>query len=485
MDVLFKQSFKYFQFELNKMDNASKVIEAILTKTVGKKNAKPVQEHEIVYDSNSETLEPIYFWLIDFMNNMFGGDVEKLIDNFTSSPGSGHFSELSQKKTILQEQAMKTLGAISQVIRTIVNLIYDLKDFEIRLKEYEKARSEDKVIKNAGMLALKQIWMDNVDVKRGQGSINALASGNLQFTTLRDAFMIADTVKEAGKIDLNDRTKRILKPRVAEFLEWKKLSEQELQKRFSIEKNYLKSQVNTLQLYSKWMKPYLQSAAELEMGGSEGSAELVTAFNTIIFELSIMGKRSIDVEQSILENDLPLGIKRPKRKYYSVVIVDLHFRGIPGKAGQHYTFGGRATVNFKAYTLNEEEFQAYKEELAKTEIGDVMKLIEGSTTESLDELKEDIDYFLEGKEREEIEEIEGKSVDTNPFSALFSLFMPSKKEKVEGKKLKIDLKNIKKDTYAEKLLRKLAGEIAKQNCFDIYDVYKKSHGMPSYQSPFE
>jgi HD superfamily phosphohydrolase YqeK len=39
-------------------------------------------------------------------------------------------------------------------------------------------------------------------------------------------------------LDLNDRVKRILEPRIAEFLQWKEISEQELRKRFNIEKNY-------------------------------------------------------------------------------------------------------------------------------------------------------------------------------------------------------------------------------------------------------
>ena len=163
-----------------------------------------VKEHEIVYDSPTETLEPVYFWILNFANNVFGGDVEKIVDNFASSPGSGHFSEQSQKKTILQEQVMKTLGGINQIIKVIVNIIYDLKDFEIRLKHYEAAKSEDKSKKEAGMLALKQIWMDNVDIKRGVGSVNQLTQGNLQFTTLRDAFMVAKSVKEVDKLDLND-----------------------------------------------------------------------------------------------------------------------------------------------------------------------------------------------------------------------------------------------------------------------------------------
>ena len=78
--------------------------------------------------------------------------------------------------------------------------------------------------------------MDKVDIQRGQGSINALASGNLQFVTLRDAFMIVDSIKAVDDLDLNERVKRILKPRVQEFFEWRKRSEQELRKRFEVEK---------------------------------------------------------------------------------------------------------------------------------------------------------------------------------------------------------------------------------------------------------
>ena len=41
--------------------------------------------HKLVYDSPTETLEPIYFYLLDLMSD-FGLKPEKLIDNFTSSP---------------------------------------------------------------------------------------------------------------------------------------------------------------------------------------------------------------------------------------------------------------------------------------------------------------------------------------------------------------------------------------------------------------
>lgn len=288
------------------MVTASEIIENTLKIKLG-------ESHQLIYDSPSETLEPVYFWLLNFMNNMFSGQVDKITDNFASSPGSGHFSEQSQKKTILQEQVMKTLGGINLVIKTIVNIVYDLKDFEIRLKHYEAANSEDKEEKEAGILALKQIWMDNVDIKRGLGSINQLSQGNLQFVTLRDGFMVAQSLKDVDKLDLNDRVKRILKPRIAEFLQWKKLSEEELKKRFNIEKNYLKSQVNTLKLYSRWIKPYLKAATQLEMS-QENRPELVTAFNTIVLQLTLLAKRELDFNEKLLRRELPKGIKKPKRK---------------------------------------------------------------------------------------------------------------------------------------------------------------------------
>jgi hypothetical protein len=69
-----------------------------------KKKKGPEATHTLVYDSSSETLEPVYFFILDLMNNV-GLAPEKLIDNFSSTPGSGHFAELGQRATIMQQQA--------------------------------------------------------------------------------------------------------------------------------------------------------------------------------------------------------------------------------------------------------------------------------------------------------------------------------------------------------------------------------------------
>src|SRR3989344_3113291 len=402
-------------------------IESVIKIFEEKLKLKPSRAYELTYDSSTETLEPIYFWIVDFMNNLFSGKVEKLTDNFSSSPGGGHFSELSQKKTIMQDNVSKTLASIVIVVKSIVNIVYDLKDFEIRLEHYEAAKSDNKNKKEAGILALKQIWMDNVDIKRGRGSINMLAQ-DLEFVTIRDAFMIINSLEDVDKLDLNERVKRILKPRIAEFLEWKKMSEDELRKRFSIEKNYLRSQVNSLQLYSRWVKPYLKAAADLEMKEYGRSPEIVNAFNTIVLELALMGKKEIEVK---------------------------------------------------------DELNFFEQELKKSDVSEVMKYIEGSTTESIDLIQKDIDYFLKtDEEKEKDEEEKRKNIDVNPFSALFNIFKKSEEKKEEKKEI-TDIKKIKKDSYSEKLIRKLAENKASENCFTVYDIYKKAHGMPSHDSPFE
>jgi len=66
-----------------------------------KKTAGPEATHVIDHDTTAETVEAIYFFVLDLMND-FGLDVEKLVDNFTSTEGGAHFSEIGMKKTRMQ-----------------------------------------------------------------------------------------------------------------------------------------------------------------------------------------------------------------------------------------------------------------------------------------------------------------------------------------------------------------------------------------------
>jgi len=447
----------------------------------------PIEKHTLLYDSSNQNLEPIYFWILDSLYQEYKDmkQVDKLIDNFISSPGSGHFSEMGQKSTKMQEEAMKMLGAANQVIKSILNLVYDLKEFRMRLDLYEKLKSKKFEEKQSAILSLKQVWIDTVDMKRGNTSLKALAFGQQSsFVTLIDAFMKANNLKDLESIDLNDRVKRLLQQRVGEFDDWMKESEKELRKRYEIEITYLKSQVNSVHLYARWVKPYLRAARQLEQNATS-TAALVTAFNTTIFELTLLGQSEYKPEDEVNRGDLPSNFKSSKlRKYIPLIVIELKFRSIPERAGQQgYGFRGRTELSFNSYALNKEEIEILKKEVEKDDIGDVLTLIEGSTKESLDQLKDDIDSFI--NERDNKDKIVSKDSnnvdDTNPFSSLFSIFKSSgKKESSNYNEDDMMNKEIMKDTDLEKVIRSQAILKARAECQKFYGLFKKNFGMPAF-----
>jgi len=455
-----------------------------------KASPKPLAEHQLVYDSSSETLEPIYFFILDLMND-FRLSPQKVVDNFSPSPGGGHFAEMGQRATIMQQNATRILGDVNNVMKSVLNLLYDLKDFKMRLQSYDDLKSKDKDKKEAALLTLKQIWLDKVDfTARGNSSIKAM-SMTMGFQTLLHAFLMVENESLKGKdgkeIDLNDVVKRILKPRIQEFNIWLVESERELRKRYEIEKNYLKSQVANLKLYSRWAKPYLNAARGLEAGFNPREPAVVNAFDTILLELTLFGKNKIDIQSAIEEKIFPQEFKKMKfkRNYNVCVVISFKFRGIPQKVSQqsHYTFGGRAEITFTAYALNDDEIKILNKELDKSDLGDIFKMMDDSSNESIARMQEEIDGFIkEDKKKEE----KSKPQDTsNPFLALLGYYNEPAEKKDNSKKNSDKDKN--KDTlpasddYIEKnFLRKLATDTAKETTFTLFDIYKKAHLMPSY-----
>jgi len=443
-----------------------------------KSYASPVEQHKLTYDAFSQSLEPVYFWILDFVQGVYG-KVDKLVDNFVSSAGSGFFSEMQGRATRMQEEAMKMMQTAGVLTKSIIQIIYDLKEFKMRLKQYDELKSKDLGVQRAASFALKQIWMDNVDMKRGNSSIKGLAQ-NFDYVTLIDAFMAADSLSAVSKIDLNERVRRILEQRYSEYERWLVESERELKKRFEIERIYLRSQVNSLNLYARWAKPYFRAARQLEQN-SEYSADVVNGFNTAVFELVLLAQGKYDPQKDIDSGVFPRGILTKKtRKYTDCCLIEFRFRSIPDRSDQKggYSFRGKVDIVFTSFALNNEELAILKDEVKKDDFGDVFSMIEGATTESLQKLREDIDEFL--NDAKEItwsgasEESKKNDNDINPFSALFSF------TKKEGDEKSVPKGSVAKDSFWEGIIRSQAILSARINCRKLYDTYKKVHGMPAF-----
>jgi len=415
------------------------------------------------------------------------------MDKFEASVGSGFFGDMGTRASIMQDRAMKLLTTINAVTRSVLNILYDLKEFDQRLELYKDLKNGNDEEKKNARLALKQFWMDKVDIQRGRASLNML-SQQLQFVTLRDAFMAADTPEEVIKpykegdknsgMDLNERVKRILAPRVADYLTWEKLSGKEIERRYRIERSYLKSQVESLKLYAQWAKPYFQAAQRLEQGIK--GPDLVSTFNTLQVQTSLLGTKK-------------------SGKFFSCVEISFDFRTIPHtmkqtQSGLHYTQGGKVDMQFRAFALNEDE----KKEVENYEFHEALKMA-NINEEMIQEIEESIKPYIEGedeefkdpreklgflqalvkrtknkgKQRETMKEIEELKKDIKkgnvsikkfdktqgPFSALYD----SVKDFPNIFKL---LKGEKKPDDRGKALKDAVGA-----SYLIYNVYKKAHGM--------
>ena len=457
--------------------SASDKIKEIKEKNVSKVN------YALVYDSLSEGLEPIYFWLLDFMQESYPSgigmeEVTKSKDEYEAAVGSGFFSDLGVKATRMQEQAMKMMATINTVIRSIINLIYDLREFDIRLETYTDLKAQDEGKRDAAEISLRVIWMDQVDIKRGRGSINMLAR-ELQFVTLRDAFLYAKDEKDVENLDLNDRVKRILKSRLNEYLKWKGYSEKELTKRYNIEKSYLKSQINSLKHYTAWVKPYLIAAKKLGMANFSTASgmsnpNIVNLFNNMEIQLSLFGKKELKPERV---NPAFRGLKLDK-KYYSCIEVEIKFRTVPRAAqsqqGLVYVHSGRTELNFRAYSFSEKEL----EEINKLQVEEDLELIEGMTDVSLKEIQEDIEHYL-GKPEKEEEKKKEKIKFPSPFSGITEGFKQALKPLSYAAKI-FKFKPALDKGFKEEQIKGAAKKQAEALLYVLYDVYKKSHGMVVY-----
>ena len=452
-------------------------IEEIKTNASATKDNSPL--YSIQYDSLAEGLEPIYFWLLDFMQDprpsgLGMDEVIKSKDEYEAAVGSGFFSELGAKATRMQEQAMKMMGVINQVIRSVINLIYDLREFEIRLGTYDDLKSNDKDKRESAEIALRVLWMDQVDIKRGRGSINMLAR-ELQFVTIRDAFIYAKSEADVENLDLNDRVKRILKSRLNEYFKWHEYSEKELRKRYNIERAYLKSQVNSLKHYTAWVKPYLIAAKKLNMtnfltkNGME-NPNIVNLFNNVEIHLTLLGKKKVnlrDVHPQYANLKLDTD-------YNSCVEIEIAFRTVPratqSAQGLVYLHSGKTNISFRAYALTDNEL----EEISKLRTEEDLELIEGMTEVSLKEIQDDIEHFLGKPEEEEKKE---KPRFPNPFSGITKGFKQAIKPfGMVYSTLRFKNPELGK-SFQEKKIREYALDDAKTKCYSIYDLYKKAHGM--------
>jgi len=204
-----------------------------------------------------------------------------------------------------------------------------------------------------------------------------------------------------------------------------------------------------------------------------------------MFQLEIFTQK-----KAKLEDESPHAERQLKRGYHSIMVIDFEFRGhvsqrVTQKGDYGFGMGGKISMMFKSYCLNDEEIDAAKQMLEKADMEGSLNFSADVAEEALADLKEDLDYFLmsdEEKEKVKFESTkeENKGQDINPFSALLGLGKKKPKKKTEkGKEEIVVPEDIKRDNFVEKMFRGEGSKHAAEWLHLAYDIYKKAHKMAS------
>jgi len=478
--------------EIQKDEELKKKIEKLRTPSIIK--GDPAAEYELTYDTFMETLEPMYYWLLDFLRESLGYSVDKVADYFAASEASGFYGEMGMRKTQLEKRAMELLAIINGVIKSIINLVYDMREFELRFKHYDDLKSKDTGISKTGDLSLKTIWLTEVDMKKGAAAINMLVQ-NLNFVLLRDAFVAltvpsgkdlekikTEMTKKIKEMDITDITKRILEPRIAEYIDWRAFSEKELRKRYDVEKAYLKSQVDALKLYTRWARPYMIATQRLipaefqDMSESVKEAEklagpeLITPFDVMHIYIELLGKKEI---KTVTKQELK--VTNEDDKVFLVIELRYAFRAAGGAIAQgHYSPRGKVVIKFLSYALTTKQLA----DIEKKKEDEVLGFIDDITKETLNAMSEDLKKYIEGKEDKKEEKKPEVEI---PFITPLLKFGRSAKEYKEKAKSVFKMPTgPKKEAWLIALLLVAGKEKVKGDLWKLYELYKKAYRMTTW-----
>ncbi len=447
--------------------------------TPGKFGLKEAK-YRLVLDSPVSGVEATYFWVIRMMEDRppFGlnyvepnGKIEKIKDVYTAGETSSYWGMTEQRKGVQQDKFQQLMANIGQLLKTLFQLLREVRIIEERLLYYEKSDQGDR----SAEVALKSIWVDLVEGgSKNPASVLGLGS-QVGFVTLPDLFFSIhpkkeeDVDREVDKLSeggINRKVREVVGRKLKQYLFWKVKTYKELKQGYEFKIKYMRQHYHVIRLYMNWLRPYLKNVQRLQMQPTAGDKDIIAAFETSKIELEVLGI------QNKYEADGEYGKElKDFKEFFPVIRVRMDYVAMPEIAFQSEgqrgaVHRGRTIIIIEAFTATKEDIEEYKRKIEKED----MELL-ASIEESIRSLKEDLEYYLikggELKKDEENKEQEKGASVASPFKHLFLGF-----KELAG------IPTLGKKTKSKNLSEKGAAEgIAKVHAYVLYNIYKKAHGM--------
>ena len=449
---------------------------------------KSISRYYMGIENIHQSIEPYYFWCVNFLGDIGYPVIDKISDIFTAAEHSSFYGAAGQRLGLAQDKVSQYLATIGKMTKDLFQLVRELRWIDERLEVYREAIGEDKEGKSlkdetgkkigpkAGAEnALKGMWVDLVDgVVGGQrtGSNLFVMAQQLQFTALPDIFfrIHPQEVKEVDRLvdeqagEFNIPLRNLLKRKLVQYIAWKNETYKEMKTRRKFTLDYLRQHHVVIRMYIAWVKPYIKHIERLS--GEQKLLEnprLIAAFESSLIEIELLARHR------------PLGSK----KNYACVLLTFEYHTKPsmqyqGDAGYHRgpIHVGSTRITWRSYAWDDKKIKNYIAMRNRKDI-ELLTSIDSSLKSAMDALGTDLQNYLEEAEKikeeerpPEKEKVALKGL-MEPFTSLgkgmlevFGAFVPELPKK-KGQAEKED-----PDTTA-----------ARKMCWIHYNIFKKAHGL--------
>jgi hypothetical protein len=435
---------------------------------------KPIQFYRFVFESPTASIEETYFWLLNHLkvDQGFSGII-KISDIFTASELSAISGTLQYRLAQQQEKAAQYLRGISEMVKSLFQIVREIRILNEKLKYYEDSKKPGDVGR-AAEIALKGQWVDLVEGgAKNPASVYGLAQ-QVGFTIVPDLFFrikvdkSEDVARAVKALEFNEKVKEVITRKLVQYYIWKRETEKELLTRRAFILKYLRQHYNTIKLYMSWVKPYLRTIRRMGMSEKHlAGAEIISGFETSRIDLEF------------------LSYKPPAGDFHPVILASFSYSTMPQMSfmAEGYQKGpihvGRVEVILRSYIWTSKQIENYKSYRDDTDM-ELLKDIDETIAQTMEALGEEFKKYLElegevfekkeEKKREEEPMLEPFTALFTGFRELFSALIPALGESRKKEKTQIEKESDKS---------KAKGMID----FSLYQTYKnfkKSHNFLSW-----
>ena len=477
----------------------------------------------------------------------------RLAESVDPSSLSTLMNMVFEKRKNLEDRVMQLLGSVNTVLKSIIAIVYELKELDRNIYFYDELKDSNKEKAEASELALKRVFLDTVDSRKGGASISALSRSPTQsqggpgFIDIMSVFYQVKSLKDIDELQRNEQYKNILKNRYIEYEKWKEINGKDLRSRKSLLLQYLKSQMNSFDMYVEWTSSYLSMLYKMGLKTSQNASDYMRGaskpdiFENETFSVTSVGYKPIYVGEYEVEyaklfrskgpeiptnvtlksaegNLLTRGYEEHKRSYiynkikkygpmvYSVIKMSMDFKEKPSKEPVQPPYEGTFYFHMFPYCFTPDEFYLYRQANQARIQKKVFGAVDQAVFHSLNIIKEDLDKYVKEAEKEEAENKKPKKQqkeyavadiyrsfkdDLTGVSKAFSGFSESSskhKNTFSDKDAEIYemLVNSKRFTHSSIKTAIEAGLfISDDNAKYIYDELKKRTGMLNWKPQFK